>query len=599
MIPVASVSKQVSAKPDVFTGPPLYLGERQGPGQIWRPLSPGKSRQKSSRLHLALLSAGVLSLPLFNQAGLAAETNSVAGAVPASAQGQTAPANSGTAITPAEAQELQAEIRELREEVKALKGTTTTNSTTLEQVSEKLKNSATHGEVDALRDLEEEDVLRSVGGSSANGGYLVGGGYSHLLTLTGSLGLGYTALLGPNDKNPSQAAANTTQESFKLSSISLGLTGYARQDTGSEGDVKYNLGVLGTPVRYIGTGATTLANANATPTAAVNGSYLSASDVWVSYDVKTTKLELEPAWTLSLQLGQFLTPYGVDNISTENNRPTINQAQYVSALGFGRDIGLEATGGFDHRNDPSSTTIPLIGYTAGVFNGSGPNTFDNKNTVDALVRLVYNPFYQYSGNFRNLAFAANILEGNLGGDHDTDPTKRRYGGDIQWLRKPFLLTAEYAHSDDGYNGYKYSPLGKDPLINSANSNAYPTPTAAFAHSDSYVTTLFWTPATLPDWQPWVRVDYLKPDAYKDYTSKSTTTLATQNGNGQGDIARTGYSIGFNWFIWQLNPVTRRQYTTMNTERVLKFQMDYTRWYAPGADANIAKNQIDALLSVTF
>ena len=108
----------------------------------------------------------------------------------------------------------------------------------------------------------------------------------------------------------------------------------------------YNLGVIGSPTRYNGTANTSEVAANNSAAtvngSTVNGSFLSASDVWSHYDVKTTKLELEPAWTMSLQLGQFLTPYGIENISTENNRPTINQAQYISRLGFGRDIGFEA-----------------------------------------------------------------------------------------------------------------------------------------------------------------------------------------------------------------------------------------------------------------
>jgi len=395
------------------------------------------------------LSAGALCLPALTSVSSAAESDTN---------------NAAPTLSPAEVQSLREEIRELREEVKALKGTTATNAATLKVVSDKVKDSATHSELEEVRDLEDENVLRSIGSTSSLNSYQVGGigggpGYLHLVNLSGSAQLGYTSLLGPNNNPPSSANAASTQQSFKLSSISLALSGYARQDPGTEGDVRFNVGVLGTPYRYIGTANTSLAAANSTPSSAVNGTYFNASDVWVAYDVKTTKLELEPSWTLSLQFGQFLTPYGVDNPSTENNRPTINQAQYVSKLGFGRDIGIEAVGGFDLRNDPSASTIPLIGYTFGVFNGSGANTFDNNGGVDALARLTYNPFYQYSGNFRNLQFAANILEGNIGRNTDQLPTKRRYGGDIQWLRKPFLLTAEYVHSDDGYSGASVSPLG--------------------------------------------------------------------------------------------------------------------------------------------
>jgi hypothetical protein len=575
MEPVPPAAGKLPPKQILSLKFPLYLGEP-------RPLRSFSGGRRSSRkfsfFPLALLSAGALCLPALTSvsSGAESETN-----------------NAAATVSPADVQSLRDEIRELREEVKALKGSTATNAVTLKEVSDKVKDSASHAEVEEVRDLEDENVLRSIGSTSSLNAYQVGGigggpGYLHLVNLSGSAQLGYTSLLGPNNNPPSTANAASTQESFKLSSISLALSGYARQDPGTEGDVRFNVGVLGTPYRYIGTGNTSLSAANSTPTSGANGTYLNASDVWVAYDVKTTKLELEPLWTLSLQFGQFLTPYGVDNPSTENNRPTINQAQYVSKLGLGRDIGVQAVGGIDNRNDPSASTIPLIGYNFGVFNGSGPNTFDNNGGVDALARLTYNPFYQYAQNFRNLQFAGNILVGNIGGNSDQLPTKLRYGGDIQWLRKPFLLTAEYVHSEDGYDGSSVSPLG----------TAYPTALAPFAKSDSFVGTLFWTPPTLPDYQPWIRVDYLKPKAFNNYTG---STLASANAGGYGNAAKTAYSIGFNWFIWQKNPVTRLTYSSMQTERVLKLQADYTYFdlETAGASAGLAKSQIDVLLTLSF
>jgi hypothetical protein len=358
--------------------------------------------------------------------------------------------------------------------------------------------------------------------------------------------------------------------------------------------------VTGSPTKY--NGAANSAQAAANNSAATvngstaNGSFLNASDVWISYDVKTTKLELEPAWTMTLQLGQFLTPYGIENISTENNRPTINQAQYISRLGFGRDIGFEAVGGLIQRNDPSATTVPLIAYTVGVFNGSGANSFDANNGVDALLRLQYNPFYQFAENFRNLSFGVNILEGNLGPKSGELPTKRRVGGDIQWLRKPFLLTAEYVHSVDGYNGSNVNPPGDG-------GAAGATPTASFARSDSIVTTLFWTPATLPDFQPWTRFDRLVPTAYNNLTAAQ---LLTANTGGTGNYGRNAYSIGFNWFFWQVNPVTTRAYASAKTERVLKLQLGYTFLQQPGftmapntTTTTGNRSQIDALLTYNF
>jgi hypothetical protein len=573
MEPVLSSAGTSPAKQVVVTELPLYLGEPQP----LRSTRNSLNQRKPSFLPLALLSAGALCLPLLNNVASAADTG---GAAPAAA----------ATMSPSEAQSLRDEIRELREELKSVKGTTATNAATLKTVSEKVESAATQSDLEALRDIEDENTIRSIGSDSSKA-YTINGN-SHLVNLSGSAQLGYTALFGSNHNSPSKANSGTSAQSFKINSISLGLYGYLRNDPGSDGDVSYNLGVLGTPTRYVGAANTSLAAANTTPTGSVNGTYLSASDVWLQWDIKTTKLELEPLWTLSLKFGQFLTPYGIDNPSTENNRPTINQAQYVSRLGFGRQIGATATGGLINRNDPSASTIPLIGYTFGVFNSAGANTYNNNDGVDTLVRVAYNPFYQYSGNFRNLSIAGNVLEGNLGKGTDQLPTKLRYGGDIQWLRKPFLLTLEYVHSDDGYNGSSVSPLGI----------AYPAPTAAFASSDNYIATLFWTPGTLPDFQPWVRFDRSAPTAFSDYT-KAQVTAANYAGNG--NIAKTAYSVGFNWFIWQLNPVTRKTYGSQQTERVLKLQVSYTYFDLPGsaAAANtktpLANNQVDAALTFNF
>jgi len=536
----------------------------------------GTFRRKPNFLSGTLWSVGALCVPL------------LLGPAPASAQDKSSTPNSApqpAAVSPSELQSLRDEVRELREELKSLKAATATNTAEVKAVSEKVTNIPAQSDLEALRDIEDENILRSVGSSSSTGAYQVGGGYQHLVNISGYGMVGYTGYIG--------RTSATTSESFKLTSLGLTLSGYLRQDPGKEGDVNYNLGVIASPYKYNAVSATTQTAANS-PAATVNGStvngtYLSASDVWLNYAVKTTKLQLEPTWTMSLQLGQYLTPYGIENPSTENNRPTINQAQYISRLGFGRDIGVEAYGGLINRNDPSATTVPLISYTAGVFNGSGANTFDTHNGVDALARLQYNPFYRYAANFRNLSFGANILDGNLGGGNL--PEKLRAGGDVQWLRKPFLLTAEYVHSEDNFPGDRNSPLhGTGPL-----------PTAQCGKSDSYIGTLFWTVPTLPDFQPWVRYDHFDPRAFSNLTP---TQLATANAGGYGNNARDAYSVGFNWFIWQLNPVTRLSYTSMQTERVLKLQTSYTYFNqsnnGPKGSAFIgANNQIDALLTYNF
>jgi len=529
------------------------------------------------RAKLQLL-AGLIALSpgwVFAQAG---DSSKVAENRPSPTASPAAPATSPSAGT---VQELQDEVKQLREELKAVKEATEANEATIKVVSDKADSAPAHTDLEALRDLEEENILRSIGSTTSISPYPVNGGYQHLVNLTGSSNLAYTSVpWGPS---------GTSTRSLRISSFSLALSGALRNDTGSEGDVRYNIGVLGSQNRYNATANTTQSVASSSAStinsSTLNGAYLNASDVWVALDVKTTKLELEPWWTLTLQLGQFLIPYGIEAVSTENNRPTVNQAQFVSKLGFNqRDLGLIATGGFVHRNDPSSTTIPLINYVFGIFDGAGPNTVDTNTGLDVLGRLVLNPFYLYAENFRNLSVGVNWYEGNLWSSTGALPTKRRLGGDLSWLRKPFLLTAEYVYSKDGYDGRRNAPK----------TGTGPSPTAAFAKGSTIVGTLFWTPSVLPDFQPWGRVDIFRPWAYSNLTDAQ---ILTANNAGNWGNRRDAYSIGFNYFIWQVEPVTRRSYDLTQTSRVLKLQASYTRLRQETFSG--AKNQIDVVIVGTL
>ena len=463
----------------------------------------------------------------------------------------------------AELQSLREQLKQLREEIQSIKGATATNAAAIKSVAD---TAVVRSDLDALKDVEDEEIIRSVGlsggSTSTPSGANKVNGNSHILNLTGFGAVGYTANLGPRQAS--------TGEGFKFSTLGLTLSGDLRNDPAVDGNLNYALGLIATPNTKLVT------STSSTSTTSVNASFINVGDAWVNYDIKTAKLVAEPDWTLSLKLGQYLLPYGLENPVGEAVRPTINQAQYIGKLGFGRDLGVTAVGGFDHRLDPpTGGTVPLIGYTFGVFNGSGPNTLDSNTGVDVFGRVVFTPFPEYFSTFRTLQFGGNILEGNLGPSNGQLPTKRRYGADISWLRKPFLITAEYVHSDDGFDGFATNRLNAASVVTQA----------TFQSSDNFVATVFWTPSTLPDFQPWVRFDRFDPTAYKNTTSLYGANI---------------YSVGFNWYIWQKEPVTRRTYDTPQTERVVKLQVGYSytdqEHYNP---ATQIKNQIDAALTFAF
>jgi len=473
---------------------------------------------------------------------------------------------------------LREEVKQLREELTAIKEASAAHEETLKSVEARVSESTTHSDLEALRDVEEEHILRSLGSSTSMSPYTVSG-FQHLVNLTGSAGLLYSAT--------PWSEPNTSTRGLRFQSVSLALSGSLRQDPGAEGDVRYNVAVLGNQNRYAAVANTSQSGASSTAATVaagtVNGTYLNASDVWLAYDVKAGKLELEPNWTLTFQAGQFLVPFGTEAVSTENNRPTINQAQFVTKLGFSRDLGLIARGTFFNRNDPSATTVPVISYILGVFNGAGANSFDTNTGLDLLGRLSFSPFYQYADNFRNLSFGGSWYEGNRLSTTGSLPTKRRIGGDFNWLRKPFLLTAEYVYSKDGYDG-RNAPL----------KGTGGAPTAAFAKGSTVVATLFWTPGALPDFQPWARFDLFRPWTYTNLTDAQ---IASANAAGNWGNRRDAYSVGFNWFIWSVEPLIRRSYATAETNRVIKAQASYTRFRQEAFTGG--KNQLDFSLIGSF
>lgn len=84
------------------------------------------------------------------------------------------------------AAKLRAEIESLKDAVSALEAQ-------VKSVDERTVDATTHSDLEALRDIEEENILRSVGSSSAVSPHPVNGGLQHRVNLTGSSALLYTA----------------------------------------------------------------------------------------------------------------------------------------------------------------------------------------------------------------------------------------------------------------------------------------------------------------------------------------------------------------------------------------------------------------------
>ena len=130
---------------------------------------------------------------------------------------------------------LREEVRQLRDELNAVKNAASTNAATLKSVSEKVKDAATQSDLEALRDIEDENTLRSIGSSSSLSSYTVNGN-QHLVNLTGFGQLGIPSLPGsePGHDRRVLPACLRLQPRLELASL--------RNNTGAEGDVQLQPG---------------------------------------------------------------------------------------------------------------------------------------------------------------------------------------------------------------------------------------------------------------------------------------------------------------------------------------------------------------------
>ncbi|EIQ01684.1 Phosphate-selective porin O and P [Opitutaceae bacterium TAV1] len=313
-----------------------------------------------------------------------------------------------------------------------------------------------------------------------------------------------------DDENPN------TSRGFTIPSASIGFSGSLRSDPVDEGDVTYSLSF------NYGTGSST-----------------TVQDAWVQWSLKSLgKGDIEPLYTLAFTLGQQAVLFGNDNTGNEETRPTINTAGYLGEFRT-RDIGLTATGGFDWHYDASAPAgldnVPTIAYLFGLFNGNGTGVDENDDK--ALVgKLVYAPFTRYNTFFQGLKFGYSRIQWDSASGAGRIENKLN-SVHVEWLKLPFLVTAEYVWGE----GWDERGAGFGPAVD----------------KDDFIFTLFYRPGKLPDFEPLFRYDRFR-----------------QNKSRSDDGLRETYTLGFNYYWWQVDPVVRRTYETTKTERVIKLQVNY-------------------------
>ncbi|RZI84792.1 MAG: DUF3138 domain-containing protein [Rubrivivax sp.] len=176
---------------------------------------------------------------------------------------------------------------------------------------------------------------------------------------------------------------------------------------------------------------------------------------------------------LTLTLGQQQLPFGLEAQTTEEIRPVITSAQFLSrgasatqtpyngGASFtnlnSRQVGLILRGdAFVNVDYTSNYRSSLIEYALGVVNGTGVNVGDNNTAKDWIGRVAFTVPADYNSWLRELKFGFSHYTGktNIANTPSTGAVvlkngdMSRSGFDINYTRFPYSVAYEYAEGRD-------------------------------------------------------------------------------------------------------------------------------------------------------
>lgn len=162
-------------------------------------------------------------------------------------------------------------------------------------------------------------------------------------------------------------------------------------------------------------------------------------------------LKYKPCREFAIQIGQFKTPFSLENPINPMNLEIFDYGESVQKLvgyddvsgvgGLGRDIGIMASGDLVQLKDKD---YALINYSVGVFNGSGPVNFkknekglDNNNCKDIVGRLEIHPM------LKDLTLSGSYYYGQYNVNDTTLGARNRWSAGAQYNDGNLVVRAEY------------------------------------------------------------------------------------------------------------------------------------------------------------
>lgn len=152
---------------------------------------------------------------------------------------------------------------------------------------------------------------------------------------------------------------------------------------------------------------------------------------------------------VSIQVGQFKTPFTLENQYSPLNLESIENAMAITQLaGYkdvsgissysgGRDIGVQISGSAFKKDK-----WDILTYYAGIFNGNGINTKDTNTDKDIAARIELRPIVEA------LVFSGSIYDGNyVTGGKNAD--RNRYSAGFEYKDKSLTIRSEYLNGETG------------------------------------------------------------------------------------------------------------------------------------------------------
>lgn len=155
---------------------------------------------------------------------------------------------------------------------------------------------------------------------------------------------------------------------------------------------------------------------------------------------------------INFELGQFKTPFTLENQYSPLNQEGIDNAIVINKLagfsdvlggkrGAGRDIGIMLYG---TAFDDNGASFPLLSYYLGVFNGNGINTKDDNQSKDLIGRIDIHPFV------KELTLSASGVRGTYDNGVDKHARNNRYSFGGEYKDDALTLRSEFVHADIQY-----------------------------------------------------------------------------------------------------------------------------------------------------